>query len=128
MTKKTKSSLIIIATLALCLLMEALIFIWFPERVEAQTRTMRITAYCGCRRCNGKWYGYPTASGTGYEEGRTIAVDRHQIPFGTHVWINGHEYIAEDTGKNIGWDCIDIFFEDHNEASDFGIRYMEVSW
>ena len=23
----------------------------------------RCTAYCGCRRCNGKWYGMPSASG-----------------------------------------------------------------
>lgn len=95
---------------------------------EAATRTMRITAYCGCRKCNGKWYGQPTASGTDYVEGRTIAVEKHQIEFGTHVWINGHEYVAEDTGKHITWDCIDIYFDDHQEALNFGRRYLTVEW
>lgn len=96
--------------------------------VEAATRTMRITAYCGCRKCNGKWYGQPTASGTDYVQGRTIAVDKSQIPLGTHVRVGDHEYVAEDTGSNINWDCIDIFFEDHQEALDFGVNYMTVEW
>ena len=126
--KRIKNIFTVLLVLAFCLIMEAFIFMSFSEDVKAETHTMKVTAYCGCRRCNGKWYGYPTASGTDYEEGRTIAVDKHQIPFGTHVWINGHEYVAEDTGKNITWDCIDIYIDDHNEASDFGIKYMEVSW
>ena len=100
----------------------------FTVPAEAATRTMRITAYCGCRKCNGRWTGQPTASGTNYVEGRTIAVDKHQIPFGTHVWINGHEYVAEDTGKNIVWDCIDIYFDDHQEALNFGRKYLTVEW
>ena len=111
-------------------LISAALISFSPCSVAAAThsRNMRITAYCGCRKCNGKWYGLPTASGTDYEEGRTIAVDRSQIKLGTHVWINGHEYVAEDTGKNITWDCIDLYFEDHQEASDFGIKYMTVEW
>lgn len=95
---------------------------------EAATQTMRITAYCGCRKCNGRWYGQPTASGTDYVQGRTIAVDKGQIPLGTHVWINGHEYVAEDTGKDIELDCIDIYFDDHQEALNFGRKYMTVEW
>ena len=111
-----------------CAVVCALFFFCFPTEVKAETRVMKVTAYCGCRQCNGKWYGCPTASGTDYVEGRTIAVYRPQIPFGTHVLINGHEYIAEDSGKHIGYDCIDLFMEDHNRANDWGIRYVEVSW
>ena len=96
---------VLFAAWLICAAVTAMIFYCFPVEVSAQTRTMKVTAYCGCRRCNGKWYGCPTASGTDYVEGRTIAVYRSQIPFGTHVWINGHEYVAEDTGKNIGYEC-----------------------
>lgn len=110
------------------LTVEMAIFSSIPVRAATHSGTFRITAYCGCRECNGKWYGCPTASGTDYVQGRTIAVDKHQIPLGTHVWVNGHEYVAEDTGKHINWDCIDIYFDDHNTASDFGIQYMNVKW
>lgn len=99
-----------------------------PVEAATHSGTFKITAYCGCRKCNGRWYGQPTASGTDYVEGHTIAVDKHQISLGTKVTVDGHEYVAEDTGKNINWDCIDIYFEDHQEALDFGVKYMEVTW
>ena len=100
------------------------------SKVEAatHTRTFRATAYCGCRKCNGKWTGQPTASGTDYVEGRTVAVYKPQIKLGTHIWVNGKEYVAEDTGKHINWDCVDIYFNNHQEASDFGIKYVTVEW
>lgn len=99
-----------------------------PVEAATHSETFRATAYCGCRKCNGKWYGEPTASGTDYVEGRTVAVYRHQIKLGTHIWINGKEYIAEDTGKNITWDCVDIYIDDHKRAHDFGIKYVTVTW
>lgn len=95
---------------------------------EAATRTFKATAYCGCRKCNGRWTGQPTASGTDYKAGRTVAVDKHQIPLGTHVWVNGKEYVAEDTGSGIGWDCIDIYFDSHRDALNFGVKYVTVEW
>lgn len=99
-----------------------------PVDAATHSRTFRATAYCGCRRCNGKWYGCPTASGTEYVQGRTVAVDKHQIKLGTHITINGVEYIAEDTGSDIGWDCVDVFFDSHSEAQDFGVRRVTVEW
>lgn len=125
--RKSDTTIPLMLVMALVFLIaEAFILVAKPMEVEA--RTMKITAYCGCRKCNGKWYGQSTASGTDYKEGRTIAVDKHQIPLGTHVWINGHEYIAEDTGNRITWDCIDIYFDDHQEAKKFGVKYMDVEW
>lgn len=35
----------------------------------------KLTAYCGCRKCSGKW-GARTASGKKAKQGRTIAVDK----------------------------------------------------
>lgn len=87
-----------------------------------------ITHYCGCRSCNGKWYGYPSASGIAMKQGRTIAVDPTVIPLGTKVVIDGVVYVAEDTGTDIKGNRIDIFIADHDEALDLGIKYDIDVW
>ena len=86
----------------------------------------RITHYCSCRICNGKWTGYPTAAGTDYVEGRTVAVYGPQIPLGSKVLVGGHEYTAEDTGSKIKQNCIDIFVSRHQEALELGVYYSDV--
>jgi 3D (Asp-Asp-Asp) domain-containing protein len=88
------------------------------------------TAYCICTECCGKLptdpaYGI-TATGTRAEQGRTIAVDPNVIPYGTEVLINGHTYIAEDTGSAIYGKRIDICFTSHAEALAFGVKYIDV--
>lgn len=67
-----------------------------------------------------------TATGTVPTPGRTIAVDPDVIPYGSEVIINGHTYIAEDTGGYIVGNHIDIVFNSHQEALEFGIQYAEV--
>lgn len=87
----------------------------------------RVTAYCNCEICCGKWSKYnKTKSGTTPKEGRTIAVYEDQIPLGTEVIINDRVYIAEDTGSAIKRDCIDIYFDSHDVAREFGVQYREV--
>lgn len=90
-------------------------------------RDFQATAYCGCRRCNGKWTGSPTASGTKMVAGRTIAVDPRIIPLGSKVQVEGMgTYIAEDTGSAIKGNIIDIFFNNHSEALKFGRRKIKL--
>lgn len=129
--RKTKFSDIplgvILAVILLCVLAFSAIGTVKTE-AATHTRTFKATAYCGCRKCNGKWYGYPTASGTNYVAGRTVAVYKPQIKLGTRIWIDGKEYIAEDTGKHIGYDCVDIYFDSHSEAKKFGIQKVTVTW
>lgn len=85
----------------------------------------KITFYCTCEKCNGKWYGHPTASGTDYVEGRTIAVDKSVIKLGTNVKIKGWgTYVAEDTGVN--GKHIDIFLNDHKKCYEYGTQRREV--
>lgn len=67
-----------------------------------------------------------TATGTTPTEGRTIAVDPTVIPYGTEVVINGHTYIAEDTGGAINGNRIDICFTSHEKALEFGKQFAEV--
>lgn len=63
-----------------------------------------------------------TATGTTPTAGRTIAVDPNIIPYGSKVEIDGHIYIAEDTGGAIKGNRIDIVFNTHQEALNFGMR------
>lgn len=88
----------------------------------------KITYYCACKKCCGN-YSYEvtgvmnkTASGTIPQQGRTIAVCKDQIPLGTTVVIDGHEYVAEDTGGAIKWNRIDIYVESHQEALQLGVK------
>ena len=85
----------------------------------------KITHYCPCYICTGGW-GNNTASGTRPTAGRTIAVDRKVIPLGSKVEINGHVYIAEDTGGAIRGNKIDIFVNDHATALAYGVYYTDV--
>lgn len=81
-----------------------------------------LTAYCACEQCCGKSDGI-TASGTIATQGRTVACN--SLPFGTVLSINGHEYTVEDTG-GMSDGVIDVYFDDHQEAIEFGVQYADV--
>ena len=95
-----------------------------PKQETVQMEVLA-TAYCGCVQCCGK-SDCITATGTRATEGRTIAADPRVIPYGTHVLINGHEYIVEDCGGAINGNRIDIYFESHADALQFGIQTVTV--
>lgn len=84
-----------------------------------------LTAYCPCCECS-EGYGTGTAIGTTCIAGRTIAVDPSVIPYGTIVVINDNEYVAEDCGGAINGNRIDVFFDSHAEALEFGVQYADV--
>ena len=92
-------------------------------------KEMIITAYCPCAKCCGETNGI-TASGTKAKQGRTVAVDPRYIPYGTEIIIDGQTYIAEDCGGAIKGERLDIYFDSHSEALNFGkqtkiVRIME---
>lgn len=98
----------------------------------------KITAYCSCEKCCGSWAknrptddnGEPivmTASGARAVEGVTVAVDPSVIPYGTEVIINGHTFIAHDTGAACrNGKVIDVYFASHEAALQFGVQYADV--
>lgn len=97
-----------------------------PEPEPVLLGEFKLTTYCPCEKCCGKpkgdpWYGV-TAYGYTATAGRTIAVDPSVIPIGTEVIINGHTYVAEDVGGAIKENRIDIYFETHQEALEFGVQ------
>ena len=82
----------------------------------------KLTAYCKCSKCCGKWAGSPTASGVQPTQGRTVAMGG--VSFGTKLLINGNVYTVEDRGTPYGH--VDIYFNSHSDADAFGLKYAEV--
>ena len=90
----------------------------------AGTAIYKVTGYCACMKCCGKTNGI-TASGTKATAGRTIAASS-QFSFGTKVLINGTTYTVEDRGGAIKGNKIDVYFNTHAEALQWGVKYLPV--
>lgn len=95
----------------------------------------RITAYCACEKCCGVWalnrpdgivYG---AAGIELKAGVSCA---SPLPFGTVVEVEGlGEYIVQDRTaawvvEEYGENLIDIYFDSHEAACEFGLKYRNV--
>lgn len=112
-----------------------------PEIVEKAptTVTYRVTAYCACERCCGEWAlkrpkdenGNPIVYGAAGVELVSGFSGAGTLPFGTRVELNGYgivevqdrfaNWIVDKYGENI----IDIYFDDHDTAWNFGEKYLE---
>lgn len=89
-------------------------------------RKYTITAYCHCSKCCGKSDGI-TASGVKATEGITVATDK-SMPFGTKIYIDGvGERIVQDRGGAIKGNRIDLYFDSHQEALNFGRQTKYVT-
>lgn len=119
----------------------ALTFTVPEEPIETGTEenefigNFRITAYCSCKKCCGKWadnrpngivYG---ASGKELKAGVSVA---SPLPFNTKLYIDGlGEYVVQDRTatwvvEKYGEGIIDIYFDSHEEASKFGLKHLDV--
>lgn len=83
-----------------------------------------LTGYCPCVKCCGKTNAI-TASGALATSNHTIAADR-RYAFGTKMIILGQVYTVEDRGGAINGNHIDVFFNTHSEALEFGTKYADV--
>ncbi len=97
-----------------------------PSNIEWYT--IEVSFYCACYQCCGKIDGI-TASGDYATEGVTVALPS-SIPLGTHIVIDGHEYICQDRGGAIvdyGNNFIraDIYLDSHEECMQRGRYYTE---
>ena len=97
--------------------------------------SFRITAYCSCEKCCGEWaknrpngivYG---AAGVELKAGVSCA---SPLPLGTVVEVEGlGEYIVQDRPAQwvidkYGENQIDIYFDNHEAASAFGLKQLNV--
>ncbi len=97
-----------------------------------KTVWMTVTAYCSCTKCCGPKARGLTASGRSiaYNGGQFVAADTKLFKFGTQIQIPGYaggqpvEVI--DRGSAIKGYHIDLFFASHDQARQWGKRWMAV--
>lgn len=97
--------------------------------------TYRITAYCSCEKCCGEWANNRTdgivkgAAGVELTPGISVACS---LPFGTKLYIEGYgevvvqDRIAEWVTEKYDDKVIDVYFNDHSEALEFGVKNLSV--
>lgn len=98
-----------------------------PKETKIDLGEFRLTAYCPCKICCGKWSPEVTgkesrtASGTIPQANRTVAADINILPFGSIIEIGGVRYTVEDTGSGVNGKHIDIYYDSHSEALNSGL-------
>ena len=105
------------------------------SRIDTSGSECVLTAYCPCEKCCGIWAkNRPngvvyTASGEVAQEGVTVAADWDVYPAGTVLRIEGMgEYIVQDVGGAVNGNHIDVYFDTHEKAVNFGKQtaFVEV--
>jgi len=103
-----------------------------PAAPQYATVEMLVTAYCPCKICCGPNAHGITASGrpVSFNDGHFIAADTNLLPFGSKLIIpgydNGEAVPVIDRGGAIVGNHIDVFFPQHQEAVDWGRRWVRV--
>jgi 3D (Asp-Asp-Asp) domain-containing protein len=91
----------------------------------------KVTAYCSCEKCCGKYADGITASGKPAQKGYCAC---NWLPFGSEIEIEGlGTYKVMDRGakslfgdKNNHIRHIDIWFPEHKKAKQFGVKWLKV--
>lgn len=90
----------------------------------------RVTAYCPCPKCCGKWSDGYTANGYKIQKGDVFVAAPKEIPFGTMLIVpnynQGQPVEVKDRGGAIKLDRLDVYFDDHQTALEWGIQFCKV--
>ena len=98
-----------------------------PDTTAPKYQMHRVTGYCACAHCTGQWSDGITYSGTVATAGRTIAADPGVWSIGSCVSIPGiGRRVVEDIGGAIRGKRIDVYFDTHEAALEFGVRFVPV--
>ena len=91
---------------------------------------MKVTGYCPCAKCCGKHADGITANGHKIQPGDTFVAADKKYSFGTEMVIegynNGQAVKVLDRGGAIRGDKLDAFFHTHQQALEWGVRYIDV--
>jgi len=97
---------------------------------DITSKLWKVTYYCSCQRCCGKWSDGHFASGRKVYNGG-VAVN--WLKFNTKVKIDGKVYTVEDRGavryfgtKEKPILAVDVWLPSHQEALNRGVEYKEV--
>ena len=109
------------------------------EEVEAESTTFRVTAFCSCEKCCGEWAnnrpvdenGQPIVYGASGEQLVDWYSCASPLEFGTQIELDGigvvevHDRTAQWVVNKYGSNLIDIYMNDHQQALEFGVKYVE---
>lgn len=98
------------------------------DAAHTQEQTFTVTAYCPCEKCCGAHANGYTATGEKATQGVTIAADPDVLPMGTEIELDGHTYTVQDTGGDIAGNRLDLYFDNHEDALQWGVREKIVRW
>jgi len=94
---------------------------------SASVRVYKVTAYCPCEKCCGKWADGVTASGHVIQPGDKFIAAPPEIPFGTILYVPGYGTAPVlDRGGSIKGNRLDVFFNSHQMANKWGVRWLKV--
>jgi 3D (Asp-Asp-Asp) domain-containing protein len=103
------------------------------ERVEevheVRSIRMRVTAYCPCSRCCGRRARGITASGRSAWGTEGAAADWGLLRPGTKIEVPGYSggpVEVDDRGGKIFGNRLDVRFQEHWEARQWGVQYLTV--
>ena len=91
---------------------------------------MRVTAYCPCKKCCGKFADGITACNHKIRRGDVFVAADKRYRFGTELIIPGYNNNKPvkvlDRGGAIKGNKLDVFFHSHRQARKWGVRYLDV--
>ena len=98
--------------------------------IRIQEYEMRVTAYCACQTCCGSDSNRKTASGHKIKRGDTFVAAGRKYPFGTEMIVPGYNNSKPvkvlDRGYAIQDNCLDVFFDSHQKARKWGVKYLPI--
>lgn len=103
------------------------------NKPTSRTTNMKVTAYCPCEKCCGKYADGFTSTGKNAKKTIGVAADPKLLPYGTRLNIPGLGVLSvDDTGGAMrqsakkGIYHIDIRFPNHQEALNWGVKNLSV--
>lgn len=91
---------------------------------------MRVTAYCPCEKCCGEFADGITASGHKILPGDCFVAADRNFPFGMELIVpdyNANRPVKVlDRGGAITGERLDVFFATHEQALQWGVKYLDV--
>jgi 3D (Asp-Asp-Asp) domain-containing protein len=91
---------------------------------------MKVTGYCPCSKCCGQYSDGITANGHEIQPGDTFVAADKRYSFGTEMVIEGYNdgkpVKVLDRGGAIKGNKLDAFFHTHQQALEWGVRYIDV--
>ena len=98
-------------------------------KVMAYTKKFKVraTAYWAIRGVGRTYTGSGRMAIRNPHGYSTVAVDRHLLPYGTKLFIEGYGFaVAADTGSAILGKTVDVYFNTRREACNWGVKHPTV--